>query len=168
MEYLARLAGIGQTFTMPKTTVDHLVASEPPVHATEPSQEVLDQLARMAELAWQVRENARLLAGGKTKVGCVVLAEDGRLFHGANIQHQFRSHDIHAEIAAIAAMVSSGAKKAVAVLIAAERELFTPCGACMDWIMEFGGAACILAVQSGHGHPMRLYSAGQLMPYYPR
>src|SRR4051794_19531422 len=101
--------------------------------------DMLHPLEHMAQLAWTVRENAHLLAGGKTKVGCVVLSSDGRLFQGVNIQHQFRSHDIHAEVAAIASMVSAGAKKAVAMVIVAERELFTPCGACLDWIMEFGG-----------------------------
>jgi cytidine deaminase len=153
---------------MPNTNVNHLVADEPTVGQPTLTRELRDHLERMAELAWAVRENAHLLAGGKTKVGCVVLAENGQLFQGVNIQHQFRSHDIHAEVAAIAAMVSAGAKKAVAIMIVAERELFTPCGACMDWIMEFGGGECLLAVQSGHEQPLRLYTARQLMPYYPR
>jgi hypothetical protein len=38
----------------------------------------------------------------------------------------------------------------------------------MDWIMEFGGSECIVAVHSGRDRPVRAYLAGQLMPLYPR
>src|SRR5690242_15496079 len=94
-----------------------------------------EELEKLFELAWQVRENAHIL--GPTKVGCAVLATDGRTFLGCNVEHRFRSHDVHAEVNAITSMISGGASGIRAIAIAAERERFTPCGACMDWIMQF-------------------------------
>ena len=46
-------------------------------------------------------------------------------------------------------MVAAGGGKADVVFVAAERERFTPWGACLDWIFELGGEACHLWV---HNH----------------
>jgi cytidine deaminase len=120
----------------------------------------------LAKAAWQVRARARIL--GNTRVGCAVLDEQGRIHTGCNIEHRFRSHDIHAEVAAIGAMVASGGNHLVAVFIAAERERFTPCGACLDWIFELGGGDAQILVQRSQDDDPALYSANELMPLYPR
>lgn len=122
-----------------------------------------EQLARRA---WEVRSNARIL--GRTAVGCVVLGASGKLYAGCNIEHQFRSHDIHAETNAISTMISSGERRAVVVMVAAERERFTPCGACMDWIFEFGGPDCEVAWQPNPDGRIVIMTAHELMPFYPR
>lgn len=119
----------------------------------------------LSELAWNARSNAHLY--GKTKVGAAALSENGKLFSGCNVEHMFRSHDIHAEVNVISTMVATGEKKLIAILIAAERERFTPCGSCMDWIFQFGGAECKVAFQSTVGGEITVYTAEQLMPYYP-
>lgn len=76
----------------------------------------------LSKIAWTHRENARIL--GKTKVGAAVLSGN-EIFGGCNIEHKFRSHDIHSEISA---MVSAGNKKLDAILVVSERDKFTPCG----------------------------------------
>jgi len=129
---------------------------------------VAERVEAMLDKAWEVRNNAYLLDEGRTKVGCAALSEDGEVFGGTNIQHQYRSHDIHAEVAAISALVSAGARKLVGVVVVAERELFTPCGACMDWIFQLGGPNCFVGVQSARGEAMKVYTSTELMPYYPR
>jgi len=121
---------------------------------------------RLSKVAWEIREHAHVL--GPTKVGCAVLAKDGSTFGGCNVEHKFRSHDVHAEVNAITTMVASGIKTVLAVLIAAERDNFTPCGACMDWIMQFGGADCAVGFQASRNGMIEWYSAGALMPFYPR
>ena len=83
----------------------------------------------IAKTAWSHRENARVL--GKTKVGAAVISKK-KIFGGCNIEHKFRSHDIHAEISAISAMISSGFQKLEAIIIVSERKKFTPCGCCLD------------------------------------
>ena len=123
------------------------------------------ELPHLAEVAWNVREHAFVI--GPTRVGCAVLAGDGRVFSGCNIEHKFRSHDVHAEVNAITSMVAAGARQLIAVVVVAEREQFTPCGACMDWIMQFCDD-CLVAFQSGPNANFLTYSARELMPHYPR
>ncbi|MGC8618719.1 MAG: cytidine deaminase family protein [Thermoplasmata archaeon] len=123
-------------------------------------------LEEMAKVAWEAREKAIVI--GNTKVGAAVLSDRGGIFYGCNIEHRLRSHDIHAEVNAIGAMVAAGEKKLEAILVVAERENFLPCGACMDWIFELGGKECVVGFQSRKDGPIRLYLAEELMPHYPR
>lgn len=125
-----------------------------------------ERLPELAAAAWRVRRNARIL--GSTAVGAAVLDSHGGLHVGCNVEHRFRSHDVHAEVNAIGNMVAVGEQQLVAVLVAAERERFTPCGACLDWIFEFGGDACVVAVQNVEGGSTEALTAGSLMPHYPR
>ena len=122
-------------------------------------------LTEIAKQAWDVREYAYVY--GPTKVGCAVLGSNGGVFVGCNIEHKFRSHDVHAEVNAITTMIASGEQKIAALLIAAERDRFTPCGACMDWIMQFAGEECLIGFQATLGGKIQTYSARDLMPYYP-
>ena len=125
-----------------------------------------DLLGQLFNHAWAVRDMAHVI--GPTRVGCVVLTTDGEMFAGCNVEHRFRCHDVHAEVNAITTMISSGGKKIRAVAIAAERERFTPCGGCMDWIMQFAADQCYVGAQSTPGGPMQSYTATDLMPFYPR
>ena len=118
----------------------------------------------LADHAWKFRENARIL--GKTKVGAAVSSK-GKIFGGCNIEHKFRSHDIHAEISSISAMVSAGHKKLDAIIIVAERTKFTPCGGCLDWIFEFGGPKCLVGYQTKKNGKITIFKAEELMPHYP-
>ena len=120
--------------------------------------------SKLASTAWNHRENARIL--GKTKVGSAVFSE-GKIFGGCNIEHKFRSHDIHAEISAVSTMISSGYKKLDAIIVVAERTKFTPCGGCLDWIFEFGGPKCLVGYQTKKDGKITIFKAEELMPHYP-
>jgi cytidine deaminase len=122
-------------------------------------------LRNLALLAWRARENAVVV--GKTKVGCAIRTRSGQVFAGCNVEHRFRCHDVHAEINAITTMVASGERDPLVFVIAAERDRFTPCGGCMDWIMQFGGPSAVVAFQSAPGSPFTIHTAKELMPYYP-
>lgn len=122
----------------------------------------LDQLR---SAAWLARDRARTYSG--IKVGAAALTEAGEVFAGCNVEHRFRAHDIHAETNAIGNMVSGSASRLVAVLVASEEILFTPCGGCMDWIFEHGGPDCVVLVMNARdATPMR-WRAAELMPQYP-
>lgn len=123
------------------------------------------QLQELTEAAWRCRDRAYVL--GDTRVGAAVMASDGSVFVGCNVEHHFRSHDIHAEVNAITSMVAAGRIQLTAIMIVADRELFTPCGACMDWIFQFGGPSCLVAYQSEKGGKIQKFQARDLMPYYP-
>jgi cytidine deaminase len=131
-----------------------------------PAGELTEQeLDALSEAAWGVRRNARNL--GETAVGCAVLDDAGTIHIGCNVEHRFRSHDIHAEVAALSSLVAAGATEARAVFVAAERERFTPCGACLDWIFELGDSSCLVVVQRGLSAEPTIYTAAELMPFYP-
>lgn len=119
----------------------------------------------LSEAAWLVRDRARVY--GPTRVGCAALSEASEIFPGCNIEHRFRSHDIHAEVNAISSLVAGGGQEVVAVLIAADRERFTPCGSCLDWIFEIGGRDCLVISERLPGAPSHMYRAHELMPQYP-
>lgn len=57
------------------------------------------QLDKLVEAAWKVREHAYIL--GETKVGAAAMSSDGSVSAGCNVEHRFRSHDMHAEVNAI-------------------------------------------------------------------
>lgn len=125
-----------------------------------------DDWLRLSKSAWKVRENASII--GKTKVGAAVLDDQKHIHLGCNIEHVFRSHDIHAEVNAISNMVAAGHNRFKAILIVAKREFFTPCGACMDWIMQYGGKEALVGFQSTWEGKIEVYTASELMPFYPR
>ena len=104
-----------------------------------------DLWQNLSSEAWRFREHARVL--GKTQVGAAVISGK-KIFGGCNIEHKFRSHDIHAEISAISSMISAGKQNLDAILVVTERDKFTPCGGCLDWIFEFGGPKCKVGYQT--------------------
>ena len=120
----------------------------------------------LSDAAWSARERARV--HGPTRVGAAALATDGSIYAGANVEHRFRSHDVHAEVNAISTLVAASSEALVAIFIAAERDHFTPCGACLDWVFEIGGPDTEVLVQGALGGPVTGYRAKDLMPHYPR
>jgi cytidine deaminase len=129
------------------------------------SNEMLERFKKLAGVAWSVRENAYII--GKTRVGCALMTSTGSVFSGCNVEHQFRSHDVHAEVNAISSMAAAGERSIDLLLVVAERDRFTPCGACMDWIMQFASETCIVAFQGRPAGEFTLYTTMQLMPFYP-
>lgn len=128
--------------------------------------EALDELwDRLASVAWRARKNAHV--HGATRVGAAVLSAQQHVYVGCNVEHVFRSHDVHAEVNALTTMAAAGDGPAVAILIAAERARFTPCGGCVDWIFELGGPHTLVAFQGRPNGPVDVLRANDLMPHYP-
>ena len=133
-------------------------------HETAPdiSSEVL---AELSANAWLANSRARIL--GSTRVGAAALADTGEIYTGCNVEHRFRSHDIHAETNALSSLMAGGALSCTIVLVVAARRKFTPCGACLDWIFEIGGPDCHVGFQSDKDGAVLWFLASQLMPHYP-
>lgn len=120
---------------------------------------------KLSEEAWNCRENAFIL--GKTKVGSAVLSSQGNIYIGCNVEQKYRNHDVHAEVNAITNMVTNGEDQFIAIIVVAERNNFTPCGSCLDWIFQFGGPNTQIGFQNSRNGEIISYRAEELMPHYP-
>jgi cytidine deaminase len=67
-------------------------------------------------------------------VGAAVLARDGRVFEGANVENAAYPLGICAERSAIAKAVSEGCRPGDLAAIAITA---SPCGGCRQWLFEF-------------------------------
>lgn len=119
----------------------------------------------LAAIAWEAYDKAFII--GKTKVGAALLSKNDNIYSGCNVEHRYRNHDVHAEINAITNMVNNGETNFIAIIIVAERENFSPCGSCLDWIFQFGGENCLVSWQSSINGAIKTFRAKELMPQYP-
>ena len=81
----------------------------------------------------------------KFMVGAAVLAEDGTITAGANVENASYGLSLCAEQVAVGAAASTGARTFTAVAIAT-RGGAPPCGACRQVLAEFGSAMEVLLV----------------------
>lgn len=100
-------------------------------------------------------------------VGCALYAR-GVMFTGSNIEVLWQN-SYHAEETAVLAAQTEDVevRPLEAICISCERELFTPCGKCMDLIFKFAAKNAILM----HHHPKTLkdtvFYVEEMMPFYP-
>lgn len=94
-------------------------------------------------------------------VGAAILAEDGRVFTGCNVENASFGLTICAERNAIAAAVLAGARP-VAVAIVGNQHDLLPCGACRQVLAEFNPD--LLVVTQGTNHQPQVRSLRDLLP----
>ncbi|MBI5851386.1 MAG: cytidine deaminase [Planctomycetes bacterium] len=101
--------------------------------------------ARIAALV-AVARNVALRAyapASSFSVGAAVLALDGRVFCGCNVENASYGLSICAERAAVFRMVAEGAQRIAGVAIWTPlAEPGSPCGACRQVLAEFAGPEC--------------------------
>jgi len=89
----------------------------------------------------ELLEEARRAAGrayapySRFQVGAAVLARDGRVFTGTNVENASYGLTLCAERAALARAVAEGVRPQQVEVVAATA---SPCGACRQWLAEFG------------------------------
>lgn len=85
----------------------------------------------------------------KFSVGAAVLTKNNKIFTGTNVECASYSLCLCAERVAFSKAVSEGEKKFVAVAISSSRdEYIYPCGACRQFMLEFGGNTDIIIIKS--------------------
>lgn len=97
-------------------------------------------------------------------VGTAILAENGQIYSGCNVENAAYPVGTCAEAGAIAAMVRDGARqiREIAVIAQGER-LCTPCGACRQRIREFAAAETKVHVCGPEGL-RRTYTRDEMLP----
>jgi cytidine deaminase len=95
--------------------------------------------------AWDAREMA-YAPYSKFHVGAALLASDGRIFPGCNVENISYGLTNCAERVAIGAAIAAGARSFEKVVVVADTaQPISPCGACRQVLAEFGVKSVILA-----------------------
>lgn len=116
----------------------------------------------LVELAKKARRHAYAPYSGFA-VGAAVLAADGRVFSGCNIENASYGLTNCAERTAIFSAVATGARELAALAVVAEGDLpCSPCGACRQVIAEFAVERIILANLTGK---MQVVTKEELLPF---
>jgi cytidine deaminase len=98
------------------------------------------------------------------KVGAALLADDGSVHAGCNVENAAYPVGACAEAGAISAMIAGGGRAIRAVLVYGEgNELVTPCGACRQRIREFAAPDTPIAIAGPDGIRAR-FSLVELLP----
>lgn len=98
------------------------------------------------------------------RVGAALLADDGAIYAGCNVENAAYPSGSCAEQGAISAMIAGGGRRIEAVLVCGEgEELVTPCGACRQRIREFAEPETPVAIAGPRGVRAR-YSLSDLLP----
>lgn len=131
-------------------------------------------LAGLFEAASRARANAYAPYSG-FPVGAAILADDGQIYAGCNVENASYPVGTCAEAGAVAALISGGSRRLAAILIlgGADPAGLAPCGACRQRIVEFAapGARVFCAGPEGVGRTLEAadllphsFSAGDLRP----
>jgi cytidine deaminase len=96
-----------------------------------------EQREELIRAACAVREQA-YAPYSKYKVGAALLADDGRIFSGVNVENASYGLTICAERTAVFSALTAGVRKILAVAVCT-KNAGSPCGACRQVMHEFAG-----------------------------
>ena len=95
--------------------------------------------------------------------GAAILADNGEVFEGCNVENASYGLTICAERSAVSAAIVMGQQKWRAIAIAS-RDAVTPCGACRQVLHEFGGKIEVILVDAESGLVHAQWTTASLLP----
>ena len=100
----------------------------------------------------------------KFNVGAAILADNGKIYSGCNVENVAFPSGSCAEQGAISAMINGGGRKIIEILIISEgQNLITPCGACRQRIREFADKNTKIHLANPDGI-QQTYTIAELLP----
>jgi cytidine deaminase len=120
---------------------------------------------RLTSHASTVRERA-YAPYSSYAVGAALLAADGRIFSGCNVENASYGLCLCAERSAVAQFVAKGARDMMAlVVMTAGPEPGSPCGLCRQTLAEFAEDLPIGLAIPGDERPRTMRSLRELLPF---
>lgn len=99
------------------------------------------------------------------RVGAALLAQDGRIFTGCNIENAAYSPTICAERTAVAKAVSEGCRSFTAIAVTGDGgDYLTPCGVCRQVLAEFCNLETFAVILANSEEDYREVRLGELLP----
>jgi cytidine deaminase len=117
---------------------------------------------KLFEAAKAARENA-YARYSNFKVGAAILAADGKIYPGCNVENAAYPQGVCAEAGAISAMVLAGQQQIEEVVVIADAALCTPCGGCRQKLKEFAGGSVKVHIANLDGI-RRTFTMDELLP----
>lgn len=96
-------------------------------------------------------------------VGAAVLADDGKIYAGCNVENASYPVGICAERSAIAQAVARGARRILAAALVTGKDPL-PCGLCLQTFIEFADPGMPLLLATPEGTPTHT-TLGALLPH---
>ena len=96
-------------------------------------------------------------------VGAALLADDGRIFTGCNVENSSYGVTICAERTALVKAVSEGARNFTAIAIASQKGEAWPCGVCRQMLYEFSPEMSVIT-GADEDH-LEVVSLSELLPH---
>ena len=98
------------------------------------------------------------------KVGAAILADDGRIYSGCNVENAAYPNGVCAETSAISAMIGGGGKRIREIaVVGSGTRLVTPCGGCRQRIAEFASPDTPVHVLGAAGR-RATFTIAELLP----
>ncbi len=125
---------------------------------------VLPQWRELQTAARAVRSNA-WAPYSRYQVGAAVLASDGRIFVGCNVENASYGLTICAERVAISTAIAQGCSSFIAICVSLTG-IPVPCGACRQFLVEFSPELLVLLDDVNHttDTPPELIPLSELLP----
>ncbi len=117
----------------------------------------------LLRVAQAVRDNA-YAPYSKFQVGAAILAADGNIYAGCNVENAAYPEGQCAEASAISAMVAGGSLEIKQICIVKKGSgKVAPCGGCRQKLNEFAASDIPIFVQGADGG-LQSYTLGELLP----
>ena len=101
----------------------------------------------------------------KFKVGAAILADNGEIYAGCNVENAAYPQGNCAEASAIAAMIAGGGRRITRIYVTGPgRDPVTPCGGCRQRIREFADLDVAVLSHGVDGEPL-VSTLGELLPH---
>lgn len=121
----------------------------------------------LINLAIKAKQNAHV-PYSNFKVGAALLSKSGKVYTGCNVECSSYGISLCAERTALVKAISEGEKdfEAIAVVGGKEDELTytTPCGACRQFLSDFGDFRVIIAYEENEKIESKTFTVKELLP----